>query len=504
MYPALRTALVSRLRVQPLPELTTAGSAFAATRLSFPTGLNGTATGTNRFQLSNTRFGTPAWNATGWRFAFPNLYLAGTVGPERSPNSARTIEFATVTDDATGTNAWPVTFNGGQVSAVVAPGEILLSDPVAGFAPAANGMAFIRVQTSVPVGGNHLVGAYLQTQGSDLGEGNEGTSTVQTGKRLGGAITQANPGSTQSYTPCFAVAKGWDGASAVFLINGTSRQVPTSDNVLKVATRGVVGATQRGLDSPTGGRMAFGTFSQSGAYAQHTASEAVGAFGARMAALRAIGNAPFNRIITDVGPNDINLGLLSPEDAMAATRAWWAFWRALCPAAPVYHLFGEPWTTAAGVTYWTTVADQTPVTTVQGQWFDWLAGGVDIPSWVTPIDMRPVYEDASMPGRWKTPGKTGSLLSSVAVNALSCSIGMSAVVEPGESLVIDNERIFVSATSGAAGGQTVLTHSRFTTVHANAAAVKTAWTSDGVHPGAPLTIVGGDYLAGLKASGVIL
>ena len=103
-------------------------------------------------------------------------------------------------------------------------------------------------------------------------------------------IAVTNPGSTQSYSPCFAVAKGWDGTSPVFLINGTSREVPTSDVVYRQAQRGVTSAIMRGLDSTTGGRLAFGDFSQSGAYALNTASEAPGAFAARMAALRAIGN----------------------------------------------------------------------------------------------------------------------------------------------------------------------------------------------------------------------
>lgn len=491
--------------VQPLPPLTPEGYAFSATRLNFPTGLNGSATGTNRFQLSNLRFGVPHWGGTGWRFAFANLYLAGVSAPERATNSIRTIEFATVTDDAIGTNAWPVTFNGGQTSATIQPGEIILSDEVAGFAPAADSMPFIRTQTSVPVSGNHLVGHYLQTQGSDLGEGNEGTSTSQVAKRLTGAITAANPGSTQSYGPCFAVAKGWDGAP-VFMINGTSRQVPTSDHVYKLAARGVVGATQRGLDSTVGGRMSFGDFSQSGAYALHSASEDAGSFSARMAILRAVGNAPFNRIITDIGPNDINGATpMTLAEVQAATTNWWTFWRAHCPTVPVYHLFGEPWTTptAADNNYWTTVADQQPLTPVQGQWFDWLLNGPGRPAWVTPIDMRPAYEAPGAPGRWKVPGRAGSLLASVATSALTCSIDMAAVEELGVTLVVEAERIEVSATSGPAANQTILTHSRFTAAHAAGVSVRTAYVRDGVHPGPPLMIAGGQRLAQMKVDGTL-
>jgi hypothetical protein len=493
----------------PLPVLTTGGYAFAASRLVFPVTSTGGAGAGNRFQLSNTYFATPAWTATGWRFAFANLYLAGAVGPERPANTAMTIEFATVTDDPIGTNAWPVTFNGGSTSVAIPAGQIVLSDEVAGFAPATDSHAYIRVQKSVPVGGNQLVSIYPSTVGSDLGEGNEGTSTVQTGKRLGGAIAVTNPGSTQSYSPCFAVAKGWDGTSPVFLINGTSREVPTSDVVYRQAQRGVTSAIMRGLDSTTGGRMAFGNFSQSGAYALNTASEAPGAFAARMAVLRAIGNAPFNRIATDIGPNDINQGLLSLLAIKKATANWWRFWRAHCPTVPVYHLFGEPWTTSAPGTYWTTVADQTPVASaaypdgVQPQWFDWLLTTPDRPAWVTPIDMRTIYEDAANPGKWKAPGVTGTLLASVSAGALNCTVDLTAVAELGESLVVDNERIYVSSATGPASSQALGMHSKFTAIHGAATPVRTAYTTDGVHQAAPLMVAGGVHIAGLKVSGVI-
>lgn len=493
----------------PLPPLTTTGYAFAATRFVFPVISTGGAGTGNRFQLSNTYFATPAWTATGWRFAFANLYLAGAVGPERAANTAMTIEFATVTDDPVGANAWPVTFNSGSTSIVIPPGQIVLSDEVIGFAPAANSHAYIRVQKSVPVGGNQLVSIYPSTVGSDLGEGNEGTSTLQSGKRLGGTIAVTNPGSTQSYSPCFAVAKGWDGSSPVFLINGTSREVPTSDVVYRQSERGVTSAIMRGLDSTTGGRMAFGNFSQSGAYALNTASEAPGAFAARMAALRAVGNAPFNRIATDIGPNDINQGLLPLPAIKKATTNWWRFWRAHCPTAPIYHLFGEPWTTSATGTYWTTVADQTPVVSaaypdgVQPQWFNWLLTAPDRPAWVTPIDMRTIYEDPSSPGKWKAPGVTGALLANVSAGALNCSADLSAVAELGESLVVDNERIYVSSTTGVAANQTLGMHSKFSSAHSAATLVRTAYTTDGVHQAAPLMMAGGMYIATLKASGVI-
>ncbi|MEJ2814144.1 hypothetical protein [Caulobacter sp. CCG-8] len=503
---------VDALRIfitDPLPVLTTAGYAFAASRFVFPVTSTGGAGAGNRFQLSNTYFATPAWTATGWRFAFANFYLAGAVGPERPANTAMTIEFATVTDDPVGTNAWPVTFNGGSTSVVIPAGQVVLSDEVVGFAPAANSHAYIRVQKSVPVGGYQLVSIYPSTVGSDLGEGNEGTSAVQTGKRLGGAIAVTNPGSTQSYSPCFAVAKGWDGTSPVFLINGTSRQVPTSDLVYRQAQRSVTSAIMRGLDDTTGGRMAFGNFSQSGAYALNTASEATGAFAARMAALRAIGNAPFNRIATDIGPNDINQGLLSLPAIKKATTNWWRFWRAHCPSTPVFHFFGEPWTTSAPGTYWTTVADQTPLPSaaypdgVQPLWFNWLLTSADRPAWVTAIDMRTTYEDGASPGKWKAPGVTGALLANVSAGALYCSVDMSAVAELGESLVVDNERIYVSSTTGPASNQTLGMHSKFTAAHPATTLVRTAYTTDGVHPAAPLMIAGGGYIAGLKVSGVI-
>lgn len=113
---------------QPLPATST-DLTFVANRVGFPI-ISGTACAGDCCGLCHSYHVSPDHAVTGGiRLLFVNFYVDGGSGnlPEKKPGNFKAGNFATV---FVGGAAYPVTFNGGSQSVVIADGEFIWSDVV--------------------------------------------------------------------------------------------------------------------------------------------------------------------------------------------------------------------------------------------------------------------------------------------------------------------------------------------------------------------------------------
>lgn len=226
---------------------------FAATRFRFPT-LQRAGHATNTFYIGEFVFATPDYEVTDPRFAFP-IFFSPSAGGETAVANNITIEGISVQVGgvwyAAPSGSFPVVMNPASV-----PGALLAAIPVT--IPAntivTGRVAYTFVGNIPTVTTNSAIG---------LGEGNIGSTSTLTAKLTDGTAVGNSGGHSDTYAPCFMVAKGGDGRPA-FIIVGDSigfGQNESSSPVQFSSTRGVTGYIPRGLDDNVSSlRLAYSNF----------------------------------------------------------------------------------------------------------------------------------------------------------------------------------------------------------------------------------------------------
>lgn len=512
--------LVSHLQSAPWNALTQNGVAFSCTRLQNPTALSSAVNSGNRFVAFNIYCGTPHWAGTKFQFHLPAGFFGGAASPERFGTNSVQVAAATVCLDTTcsGGINYPATFNGKQGVNIVVPGDGQWSDPVAGLTLPTDSKVYIRIFIAQAVGDKYPAGMTLSLPGADMGEGNATSSTSQSALYTSGSIPSTSSNFI-SYGPDMAVAVDPDASPVVFLLNGTSRMYGQNNAKYTIATRGTINGIAMGLDdNSTTTRYAYGNLSAEGAYAQYTDFNYNAAFQYRMQALRRLPNRPFNRIFTDINPNDINNGggPTTLSGMQAVDRDWWNFWTTNCPDCIIYHYFGEPWAnTASNNTSWTTTGDQVPASTavypsgLQFQVNNWLAANIGLRSNVIPIDLSAAYQNGGASGVWPISGITGTVAGACTSGTRTCTVTLTSQPGLGDAVVLGVNApgvanlLFSGITGTCTASCAILTGAGLGATFANGTAVGIAYTHDGVHEGGSLATNAAAIIISDKLSGLI-
>jgi len=464
--------------------------------------------------LTSIHCASPTYAVSNIRLLFVNFYVAqtGVDDPEACPGNPRTIDFATLFVGAT---PYVVKFSG-QTSATIADCGFVLSDPLRDGAdalvslPAATEFD-IRSSQTAPDGGVQLFGRGSLVQpmftNATVGDGVGNYPTPQTQLAASGSVPAYHNGSMAS-GPAMALGTGWDGSPA-YWIAGDS--IGWGENDWDAAAPAIGGYLGRALNDSATGRRNFYSFAFNGTRPE--IETAAGRMKLRLAAIAAIGNLPFNVVLSEMGQNSTQLGGSSPSLAnfQAAMWPWWEMWHAICPACLVIQTTFPSHQSQSNNTWFTDQADQVAGDYPNGvRWqFDaWCPAASGLPAWLRCVDTTTAFTTGSgfadNPGNWPTTGWSGTLTNavssgmSVQVTAASApAAGADLVIDPGQS---DVERLPIASVSGAASPWTVALAANVANAHAAGTAVGTALTIDGTHPASPLYKAVAAALAALKGT----
>ncbi len=528
LAPAPAEAYFSRGARTPWPA-PSGSSAYmpACGRLSFSS--NGAAQPTYFHGLGHIQCTSPKWTASNLRFLFSCFYVNGNgaANPETVPPNNCIVDFATVFISGT---AYPLAF-GGAESVTLRPGQFIWTDPLRNASGALvslspNTTYYVRSSRSAPAAGGTIPasqGPYGEARwaNASLGDGVEWTTTVQTSLRTAGTVPAYGEGS-ESTGPEMAVATGWDG-SPVYCLIGNS--ILWSEADLNFAgLRGITGYAQRGLDDSTvSSQRGFVNLAIPGTTPDTQSSIAAGQYQLRMQALRALPNQPCTEILSEMGQNSPSISGTSLLAFQQEELAWWQFWHNLFPAATIFQTTFPPHAGAVNNTKWTVAGAAGQATDyptgIRWQASNWIRGdcpgtvggitcpsGLAVPSYVTPIDVTPAFQDPANPGYWPVSNFVGTVNTTVS-SGTSVSVAGSAAPTVGDMLALEpgtsNVEYIQIATVTGTGPWTVGLTGGIAKTHNAGAAVGIGYTPEGTHPTSTLEIAGAAIIETYKNSGVL-
>jgi hypothetical protein len=384
----------------------------------------------------------------------------------------------------------------------------------------------IRSSRSAPAAGGSIPaseGPYGITRWSNpvLGDGVEWTAAVSTALRTSGTVPAYQQGS-ESTGPEMAVATGWDG-SPVYCLVGDSILWSEAD-LNFTGLRGITGYAQRGLDdSVSSSQRGFVNLAIPGTTPDTQSSIAAGQFQLRMQALRALPNQPCTEIFSEMGQNSPSIFGTSLLAFQNEELGWWGFWHNLFPSATIFQTTFPPHAGSLDHDNWTVAgpAGQSTdyPTGVRWQADNWLRGdcpgtvggitcpsGPAIPSYVTPIDVTPAFQDPANLGYWRVSGYAGTVNTAVSsgssvsiAGSTAPTVGDMLALEPGAS---NAEYIQITTVTGT-GPWTVGLISSIGKTHSAGAAVGIGYTIEGTHPTSTLEIAAAAIIEAYKNSGVL-
>lgn len=481
----------------------------------------------------------------GWVvFANFSLSISGSsnsaaVVREQYPGNINTIDWATAFTSSGGTGtATALNFADGQASAVMQSGGFAFL-----WVPPSGSARWLRYSITTPLGGKRPQGANgtAGSIGVQFAEVKRWKSAFVTGEKTTGSISGSVPFNNNGFSGPSLLLEPWTGQSSVLMLADSIGQ---QDDVAAyfASTRNMVGAIPRGLDDPINGRAGVGNFTNHGANMLDFMATGSGYFssrGAIIAYARIVLNSgrmwPMTAIWSELGRNDLHNGIASTTDNTAIVAAmkaryaqWWSWLQSTYRGVPIIQSTITPYSNSND--QWTTVTGQTsresPAnTTALGEINNWLASK---PSPLTTVvDWSSVFLGAdqgdNLPRWQETPfSAAGGGLTTVAittsptVSATNTGVTFSATVAPqiGEYLVIEPssssnfERIYVRTVTdngdgtftvkgiGNYGGSSV----NFARAHTVGSIVRSAYVSDGVHPGTAMQMLMSGPVKSAKAS----
>lgn len=450
--------------------------------------------------ISRIRVFTPSYAQTALRVCFANWWVnqTGISLPETDNSNSVTISGATIEYDGV---FYPITFSG-QTSITLTVGQTVWSDPVTVAIPA-NDSFYIRSIGTVTSGQLMPVGAIIY---GTSGEGAEYTATPQLDKLTSGTIASTFV-TFYNHAPVGVVGLGNNG-SPVALVVGDSVAFSTNEetNGTTRDARSNRGYIPRGLDSAVGGRIPFGMFAIPGTRASNSSSLTAGQFRRRMEMLKALPNAPFTVILSEMGVNDFGVSWSAAHPIM---QAWFAFLKFHFPDKKIIQTTVTPQASQANNANWTDLANQTVVSANQfpngarHQFNAWLRGNPrgDLIDGV--IDVAPIFMNAADPGKWKLHDFSTTLAADVASGAVvsltaAPPVGSWIVIDPGQAT--PTMRHVISVTGS--GPYSVTMQGNVARSHTAGTVVKAALTNDGTHPVAYAHILAAPLIEQAKITGL--
>jgi hypothetical protein len=202
---------------------------------------------------------------------------------------------------------------------------------------------------------------------------------------------------------------------------------------------------------------------------------------------------------------------------------WWAFWHNLFPSATIFQTTFPPHAAQINNDKWT-VAGAAGQTTdypsgMRWQANNWIRGlcpgasggvacppGPPVPSYVTPLNVTPAFQDPANPGYWRVSGYSGTVNTAVSSGS-SVSVAGSAAPTVGDMLALEpgtsNAEYIQIATVTGTGPWTVGLINSVAKSHAAGAAVGIGYTLEGTHPTSTLEMAGAAIIEAYKNSGVL-
>ena len=150
-----------------------------------------------------------------------------------------------------------------------------------------------------------------------------------------------------------------------------------------------------------------------------------------MQALRSIGNAPFNQIISEMGQNSPTIAGTSLAAFETVKTQWWSFLKTSFNPANIFQVDFPAHAASNANTKWTTLADQTTDYPSGMRWSAgaWIAANSGLPLGVKGIDLTPYLTTGSgftdNPGYWPITGWSGTISTAVSSGKSPWSPGRS-------------------------------------------------------------------------------
>lgn len=482
---------------------------FAATRLVPPTRI-GTPSSTQLSRLSRVYFYTPDHDLTEIRLVYQNTSLdpQGTSTPEVDPGNAITIDGSSI--EIAG-SFYRVTFNGGNNTATIADGGVLVSDALTIAIPALT-QCWVRTVDTVASVGMNRPGGIDRTNGTvnpnTEGLEQDALASNLTSKIMSGTVGVVNTAGTNTaycYAPTCIIGKGaWDGRPVV-LIHGDSMMSPANDSSVWADQYGCFGWGPRGLFDNTGGakRLPHSNMALFGSRPSNRSARTAGGYlrtAEMFDAIKAVngGRLPFTCILSEHINNDASAGITGTA-LMTIMQNWWAFLKSEYPSARIVQTAAMPatsdtsgqnrWTTIAGQSFRTTDASWPPVNAASIPGSRWWVSTQYIGTLQTNVDAvidQTAFLSGTDFGKWLVPSFTATLTS--AFTGGGTVFQMDTAPQVGEALVFEPDTAnfsgpganFVKSVTGA-GPYTVTMINAVALSHASGTAVKSSSTADGVH-----------------------
>ncbi|WP_343525572.1 hypothetical protein [Sphingomonas sp.] len=467
----------------------------------------------------------PALPDGGW-VVFANFALStgsaasSPVARERNPGNANVIDWAVAFErPGGGGGVTPLSFFDGGSSATMPDGGFAMLWVPPGAEP-----RWLRYSITTPSGGRRPQGGNPSPAGlalTNFYEVRRWKAANASAERNGGAISGTAIYASNGVIGPVQLLVPFKGQASVLLLADSIGQ-QADDPLYLASPRNVVGGIARGLDEADGGRIGIGNFTSHGASMIDFMRLDPGYFAARHAILRFARDRlnggrmwPMTAIWSELGRNDLAPGALGltgtegDEVTFAAMedryRAWWNWLTAHFPGVPILQSTITPKSNSSD--QWTSLEGQSPreaTPTILDRVDGWLktqpARLVQVVDVAAPVRAAP---DGSAMPKWAIPpysASGGGTLSAAITTSTSATNGGAVItgsVAPqiGENLVIEPgttnaEAITVRAVSAngdgtwtARGlGNSLGQPLNFARAHPAGAVVRSAYTSDGVHP----------------------
>ncbi|WP_343526759.1 hypothetical protein [Sphingomonas sp.] len=463
------------------------------------------------------------------------------VARERFPGNANVIDWATVFTQPGGAGtATSLAFYGGAASATLTDGGF-----AALWIPPSPDARWLRYSVTTPSGGKRPQGAN-PSPGSlaltNFSEVRKWKASPTASERTSGAISGSTTFASNGFSGPAQLLVPYKGqASALLLSDSIGQQA--DDPLYLASPRNVVGGIARGLDDASGGRVGIGNFTSHGAGVLDFMRLDPGYFAARHAILRFARDQlnggrmwPMTVIWSELGRNDFapgTLGLTGTEgDAVtlaamqARYRGWWAWLAATYAGVPVMQSTipvksnsTDQWTSVGGQT----LREISP--TALDKVNAWLGSQpspivqtVDIA-----VPVRAADDGTGIP-KWAIPpfsASGGGTLASALTTSTSATntgavvtggtapqVGEYLVIEPGtanvetvylRSVVANGDGTWTVKGLGTSQGLSV----NFAKAHAAGAVVRTAYTTDGLHPATAMHLLMAAPVVSAKAGAAL-